>query len=131
MNITRNHYHIDSMSKASLIVKSFIIGGISIFSFMISLLATLHAGSLVGNILNPSNHTHYECVCDQPPMLTKSQAIIMGVFFFAIIISCLNYMIKKMCLSKCLYIIIMILLSVINGIVIAAGVNILYTPVSG
>ena len=36
-------------------------------------------GTILGNILHSSHEQHYECVCDQAPILTILEGCILGV----------------------------------------------------
>ena len=58
-------------------------------------------GYLVGRILHPSTHEHeYACACDEPPIMTESEATIVGVIFMIGLMIGLFYILRQLKFSK-------------------------------
>ena len=72
------------------------------------------SGAILGNILHSSHEHHYECMCDQAPVLTILEGCILGAICLALILFGLNYILRKMEFDKMERIVALILLTISN-----------------
>lgn len=119
------------MDRIHYLVKVIIIVGMAIVSMFVSMLSVILSGTVIGELVNPIAHNHYACACDEPPVLTHLQAVILGICLYGLIMIGLNYIIRQLYLPKIWHLISMILLAVVNGIACYVAIDILFTPVSG
>lgn len=93
----------------------------------------LFLGCLVGRILHPSTHEHnyYSCACDEPPIMTESEATIVGVFFLIGLMTGLFYLLRNLKFSKWEQIIALAILLFANLYVASTIREILCIQVSG
>ena len=97
-----------------------------------TIMGYLLLGCLVGRILHPSTHEHeYACACDEPPIMTESEATIVGVFFMIGLLTGLFYLLRNLKFSKWEQIIALAILLFANFYVASIIREILYTQVSG
>lgn len=98
-----------------------------------TMIGYLLLGCLVGRILHPSTHEHnyYSCACDEPPIMTESEATIVGVFFMIGLLTGLFYLLRNLKFSKWEQIIALAILLFANFYVASIIREILYTQVSG
>lgn len=52
-------------------------------------------GTLLGGFLNPHEHSHYECACDIPPILSVAEASVLGAIYFVILMTGIYFLLKK------------------------------------
>lgn len=102
-----------------------------ITSPIISFIGIITIGTLIGNAINPTNHNHYECVCDQPPTISTLQAIISRVIFFAIIETGLHFILQSLKLSPKERTVAFIILFIANTLACIIAIDILSSPISG
>ena len=97
-----------------------------------TIMGYLLLGCLVGRILHPSTHEHeYACACDEPPIMTESEATIVGVFFMIGLLTGLFYLLRNLKFSKWEQIIALAILLFANLSVASTIREILSTQVSG
>ncbi len=64
------------------LIRSAITIGLTVGSIVVTAIGYLFFGCLVGLILHPSTHEHeYACACDEPPIMTETEATIVGIIF--------------------------------------------------
>ncbi len=90
-------------------------------------------GCMVGLILHPSTHKHnyYSCACDEPPIMTESEATIVGVIFMIGLMIGLFYILRQLKFSKLERIIALVILLFANFYVASTIREILYIQVTG
>lgn len=96
-----------------------------------SSIGLLFLGSLIENLLSPTDHIHYECVCDESPTLSTLQAIILGVIFFVIIETGLHFILQSLKLSPKERTVAFIILFIANALACVMAIDILSSPISG
>ena len=84
----------------NIISKSFTTIALASISIFITIIVFYFGGIILGNILNPPHVHHYECVCDQPPVLTILEGAIWGVIYLIILIFGFNYILFKIDFNK-------------------------------
>lgn len=94
----------------------------------ITSIGLLCLGSLIESLFSPTEHIHYECVCDEPPILSTQQAIILGVIFFAIIMAGLHFILQSLKLSPKERSVAFIMLLIANALACIIAIDILVTP---
>lgn len=90
-------------------------------------------GGLIGCMLHPSTHEHnyYSCACDEPPIMTESEATIVGVIFMIGLMIGLFYILRQLKFSKLERIIALVILLFANLSVASMIREILYIQVTG
>lgn len=89
-------------------------------------------GCLVGLILHPSTHEHeYACACDEPPIMTESEATIIGAIFLIGLMIGLFFILRQLKFSKWERFIALIILLFANLYAAATIREILYIQVTG
>lgn len=121
------------MKITNIIHKLAITIGLTVGSMLTTMIGYLFLGCLVGRILHPSTHEHnyYSCACDEPPIMTESEATIVGVFFMIGLLTGLFYLLRNLKFSKWEQIIALAILLFANFYVASTIREILYTQVSG
>lgn len=85
----------------NILVKSTITIGLTFGSMVTTMMGYLFWGCLVGRILHPSTHEHeYACACDEPPIMTESEATIVGVIFMIGLMTGLFFILRQFKFSK-------------------------------
>lgn len=120
------------MKITNIIHKLAITIGLTFGSMIATIMGYLLLGCLVGRILHPSTHEHeYACACDEPPIMTESEATIVGVFFMIGLLTGLFYLLRNLKFSKWEQIIALAILLFANLSVASTIREILSTQVSG
>jgi hypothetical protein len=97
-----------------------------------TIIGYLFFGCLVGRILHPSTHEHeYACVCDEPPIMTESEATIVGAIFMIGLIAGLFFLLRYLKFSKWEQLIALTILLCANLYVASTIREILYIQVTG
>ncbi len=120
-------------SPQSILVKSSIIIGLTVGSMVVTAIGYLFFGCFVGIILHPSTHEHnyYSCACDEPPIMTESEATIVGVIFMIGLMIGLFLILLQLKFSKWELLIALAILFSVNLYVASTIREILYIQVSG
>ena len=108
------------------IVGAMAVIGITFASFFIP----FFSGSFIGEIINQTE-MHYECACDNPPVLTKLQAFIVGIIYMVCLSVGLYYKLRSLDLSRCKRWAWLIVLLILSGGTCFIVIDILSTKVSG
>lgn len=113
-------------------IKFAITVGLTIGSMIATIMGYLSLGCVVGRILHPSPHEHeYACACDEPPIMTETEATIVGVIFMIGLMIGLFFILRQLKFSKLERIISLIILLFANLYVALTIREILYIQVSG
>lgn len=116
----------------NILIKSAITIGLTFGSMIATIMCYLLLGCLVGRILHPSTHEHeYACACDEPPIMTESEATIVGVIFMIGLMAGLLFLLRYLKFSKLEQLIALIILLFANLYVASTIREILYIQVSG
>lgn len=117
----------------NILVKSTITVGLTFGSMTATAFGYLILGGLVGLILHPSTHKHnyYSCACDEPTLMTETEATIVGVIFMIGLMIGLFYILRQLKFSKTERIITLIFLLFVNLYVCGGVKEILSTQVTG
>lgn len=116
----------------TIIQKSAITIGLTFGSMIATIMCYLLLGCLVGRILHPSTHEHeYACACDEPPIMTESEATIVGVIFMIGLMVGLFYILRQLKFSKIERLTALIILLFSNLYVASTIREILSTQVTG
>lgn len=116
----------------NILIKSAITIGLTFGSMIATIMCYLLLGYLVGRILHPSTHEHeYACACDEPPIMTESEATIVGVIFMIGLMTGLFYILRQLKFSKIERYIALIILLFANLYVASTIREILSTQVTG
>lgn len=100
----------------SIIIKSFVFIILVASSLFVSPFFYLLLGTLVSGILNPLPHEHdyYICQCVMLPLMSKTQAIVLGIIYIILLMIGLYYLLRRMNLSKRVFNIALIILFLVN-----------------
>lgn len=116
----------------NILIKSAITIGLTFGSMIATIMCCLLLGCLVGRILHPSTHEHeYACACDEPPIMTESEATIVGVIFMIGLMAGLLFLLRYLKFSKLEQLIALIILLFANLYVASTIREILSTQVTG
>lgn len=116
----------------NILIKSAITIGLTFGSMIATIMCYLLLGCLVGRILHPSTHEHeYACACDEPPIMTESEATIVGVIFMIGLMVGLFYILRQLKFSKIERLTALIILLFSNLYVASTIREILSTQVTG
>lgn len=116
----------------NILIKSAITIGLTFGSMIATIMCYILLGCLVGRILHPSTHEHeYACACDEPPIMTESEATIVGVIFIIGLMAGLLFLLRYLKFSKLEQLIALIILLFANLYVASTIREILYTQVTG
>lgn len=114
------------------LIKTAITIGLTFGSMIATIMGYLFLGCLVGRILHPSTHEHeYACACDEPPLMTETEATIVGVIFMIGLMIGLFYILRQLKYSKLERFIALIILLFANLYVASTIREILYIQVTG
>lgn len=114
------------------LIKTAITIGLTFGSMIATIMGYLFLGCLVGRILHPSTHEHeYACACDEPPIMTETEATIVGVIFMIGLMIGLFFILRQLKFSKWERLIALIILLFANLYVASTIREILYMQVSG
>lgn len=112
--------------------KSAITIGLIFGSMVVTALGYHILGCLVGRILHPSTYEHeYACACDEPPIMTETEATIVGVIFMIGLMIGLFFILRQLKFSKLERIIALAMLLFANLFVASTIRQILYIQVTG
>ena len=112
--------------------KSAITIGLIFGSMVVTALGYHFLGCLVGRILHPSTYEHeYACACDEPPIMTETEATIVGVIFMIGLMIGLFFILRQLKFSKLERIIALAMLLFANLFVASTIRQILYIQVTG
>lgn len=95
----------------SKIVTTIVLAAVSAF---VTFIVYYICGTILGYILHSSHEHHYECVCDQDPVLTILEGCTFGAIYLVLILFGLNYILRKMEFDKTERIIVLPLLFLLN-----------------
>ena len=117
----------------NILIKSAITVGLIFGSMIATAFGYLILGGLVGLILHPSTHKHnyYSCACDEPPIMTESEATIVGIIFMTGLMIGLFFILRQLKFSKRERLIALIILLFANLYVASTIREILYIQVTG
>lgn len=114
------------------VIKSAITIGLTFGSMMITAIGYYILGCIVGLFIFPHQHEHeYSCACDEPPIMTESEATIVGVIFMIGLMIGLFYILRQLKFSKIERLTALIILLFANLYVASTIREILYIQVSG
>lgn len=109
------------------LIRSAITIGLTVGSIVVTAIGYLFFGCLVGRILHPSTHEHeYACACDEPPIMTETEATIVGVIFMIGLMIGLFFILRQLKFSKRERLIALIILLFANLYVASTIREILY-----
>lgn len=100
--------------------------GVILASFVVPFLS----GSFIGEMINPTA-MHYECACDNHPVLTGFQAVIIGVTYMCCLSIALYCILRSLKLASYKRIVWLLVLLLLNGATCFIALDILRTQVSG
>ena len=116
----------------NIIQKSAITIGLTIGSILTTAMGYLFFGCLIGRILHPSTHEHeYACACSEPPIMTESEATIVGAIFMIGLMPGLFFLLRYLKFSKWEQLIASIILLFANLYIASTIREILYIQVTG
>lgn len=117
----------------NILIKSAITVGLIFGSMIATAFGYLILGGLVGLILHPSTHKHnyYSCACDEPPIMTESEATIVGIIFMTGLMIGLFFILRQLKFSKWERLISLLILLCANLYVASIIREILYIQVTG
>lgn len=85
----------------NILIKLAITVGLTFGSMMITAIGYYILGCIVGLFIFPHQHEHeYACACDEPPIMTESEATIIGVIFMIGLMIGLFYILHQLKFSK-------------------------------
>ncbi len=113
-------------SSLNYIVLIIAVMGIALVTFFIF----FFSGLLIGEMINPAS-LDYECACDNPPVLTELQAVIIGAADMICLSIALYRILCSFKLSKCKRIVWFMVLFLLNGASCFIALDILCTQISG
>lgn len=83
------------------LIKTAITIGLTVGSMLTTMMGYLCIGCLIGRILHPSTHEHeYACACNEPPIMTESEATIVGVIRWIGLMIGLFFILRQLKFSK-------------------------------
>lgn len=117
----------------NILIKSAITVGLIFGSMIATAFGYLILGGLVDLILHPSTHKHnyYSCACDEPPIMTESEATIVGIIFMTGLMIGLFFILRQLKFSKWERLISLLILLCANLYVASIIREILYIQVTG
>lgn len=113
-------------SSVNNVVLAITIMGIILVSFIVP----FFSGSFIGEMINPTA-MHYGCVCDNHPVLTGFQAVIIGVTYMCCLSIVLYRILCSLKLAIYKRIVWLMVLLLLNGASCFIALEILSTQVSG
>lgn len=99
-------------------------------SILVSFCIPFFGGLYLSEIINPIT-LHYECACEEPPILTKFQAFIMSITYLNFLSIGLRHILHLLNFSKFQRKIWLIILFIFNGTSCFIVMDILSSEVSG
>lgn len=116
----------------NILIKLAITVGLASGSMMITAIGYYILGCIVGLFIFPHQHEHeYACTCDEPPIMTETEAIIVGVIFMIGLMIGLFYILRQLKFPKWERLIALIILLFTNLYVASIIREILYIQVTG
>lgn len=116
----------------NILIKSVITVGLTFGSMLITAIGYYILGCILGLFVFSHQHPHeYACACDEPPLMTETEAAIVGVIFMIGLIIGLFYILRQLKYSKTERIITLIILLFVNLYVCGGVKEILSTQVTG
>lgn len=116
----------------NIIQKSVITIGLTVGSILTTAMGYLFFGCLIGRMLHPYTHEHeYACACSEPPIMTESEATVVGVIFMIGLMAELFFLLRDLKFSKMERLIALMILLFANLYVASTIREILYIQVSG
>ena len=116
----------------NILIKSAITVGLTFGSMLITAIGYYILGCILGLFIFSHQHPHgYACACDEPPIMTESEATIVGVIFMIGLMIGLFYILRQLKFSKTERIITLIILLFVNLYVCGEVKEILSTQVTG
>jgi len=89
-------------------------------------------GCLIGRILHPSTHEHeYACACSEPPIMTESEATIVGAIFMIGLMAGLFFLLRSLKFSTWELLIVLTIFLFANLYMASTIREILSTQVTG
>ena len=86
----------------------------AIVSMVVDFVVYFMGSEFIGRIILHPSHQHYECACDEPPVLTIPEAGIIGAIYMVLLLIALNYFMRRMDFNKTERIIALIVLFLTN-----------------
>lgn len=114
----------------NIIKKTIITIALVIVTMPLSTLAYLGFGNMIGTMLHPLTH-HVECACDRGPIMTKTEAILFGLFYLSVLMAGMFFILRKLKFSKREQAIALIILFLFNGLVCFMLKEFLYMAATG
>lgn len=120
------------MNKTNKIIikKTIITIALVIVTMPLSAIAYLGLGNMIGTMLHPLTH-HVECACDRGPIMTKAEAILLGLFYLCVLMVGMFFILRKLKFYKREQAIAMIILFFLNGLVCFMLKEFLYIAATG
>ena len=116
----------------NILIKSVITVGLTFGSMFITAIGYYILGCILGLFVFSHQHPYeYACACDEPPLMTETEATIVGVIFMIGLMIGLFYIIRQLKFSKTERIITLIILLFVNLYVCGGVKEILSTQVTG
>ena len=116
----------------NILIKSAITVGLIFGSMLITAIGYYIIGCILGLFVFSHQHPHgYACACDEPPIMTETEATIVGVIFMIGLMIGLFYILRQLKYSKLERFIALIILLFANLYVASIIREILYIQVTG
>lgn len=116
----------------NILIKSVITVGLTFGSMLITAIGYYIWGCILGLFVFSHQHPHeYACACDEPPLMTETEATIVGVIFMIGLMIGLFYILRQLKYSKLERFIALIILLFANLYVASIIREILYIQVTG
>lgn len=107
--------------------------GLTMATILTTACCYLICGGLWGSIFHPSSHRHdsYSCFCDESPILTQTEALVLGLILIIASIAVSLILLRKFDFKKWEQAAILLLILIINIYVCLGVYEILCTQVTG
>lgn len=116
----------------NIITKTAITVALAFGTMVTTMMGYLCLGCIVGRILHPSTHEHkYVCACSEPPIMTQTEASVVGVIFIIGLMTVLFFILRQLKFSKIEQIIALIILLIANLCIASTIREILYIQITG
>lgn len=116
----------------NIIVKAAITIGLSSGSVVASAIGYYILGCIVGLLILPREHEHeYACACDAPPLMTESEASIVGAIFLIGLMTFMFFLLRSLKFSKWEQAVALSVLLLVNLYVVWGMRALFFTQVSG
>lgn len=117
---------------SNILIKSAITIGLTVGSMLTTMMGYLCFGCLIGRILHPSTHEHeYACACSEPPIMTESEATIVGAIFMIGLMAGLFFLLRSLKFSTWELLIVLTIFLFANLYMASTIREILSTQVTG